>query len=135
VSDVRPRLTDVAAHFPHYTDVVIAVEQVVLVLSRAWATAGAMRRLVCLECGIAQHYNQALLVLVRCGNGHMLFRDQLGQLWGRHRLGPCRLNGRVSGVVLKDGQWCGRRRMTYLRASCPARESLAMLGAPWAIRL
>jgi hypothetical protein len=135
VGDVRPRFTDVAAHFPHYTNVVIAVEKVVLVFPCSWSAASAMRCLVCLERGIAQYYNQALLVLVRCGDGRMLFRDQLGQLWWRHRLGPCRLNGRVSGVVLKDGQWCGRLRMTYLRASCPARESLAMLGAQWAIRL
>jgi hypothetical protein len=98
MGDVRPRLTDVAAHFAHHADVIVAVEEVVLVFPRAGAPAGAMRGLVRLEGGIAQDHDEALGVLVAGGDGHVLFSHEFWQLWGRHRLGSCRLNGHVSTV-------------------------------------
>jgi hypothetical protein len=98
VGDVRPRLADVAAHLAHHADVVVAVEQVVLVLTRSGASACAVRRLVRLEGGVAEHDNQALRVLVAGGDGRVLFGNQLGQLWRRHRLRSWRDDGLVSTV-------------------------------------
>jgi hypothetical protein len=98
MGDVRPRLTDVAAHLPHDTNVVVAVEEVVFVLSRPRTPTGAVRGLVRLEGGIAQHDNQALCVFVVGGNGCMLFSDQFGELWWRHGLGSYRLQSYVSAI-------------------------------------
>ena len=39
MGDVWAGFADIAAHFSHYTDVIIAVEEVVLVLTRARPTA------------------------------------------------------------------------------------------------
>ena len=99
MGDIRPRLADIAAHLPHDTNVIVAVEEVVLVLARTRTTAGAVGGLVRLKRGIAQHDNEALRVFVVCGDGCMLLGDQLGQLWRRHGLGPYRLNGHVSAAA------------------------------------
>jgi hypothetical protein len=139
MGDVRPRLTDVAAHFPHNADVVVAIEQVVLVLARTRSAARAMGCLVCLKGGIAQYHNKTLCVLVVVGDRRMLLRDQLRQLWWRHRLSSYRVNGHVSGATC--GWWiertvqCWTRLSTYLRASCPARASLGRRVARWATLL
>lgn len=98
MGDVRPRLADVATHFAHDANVVVAVEKVVLVLPRSRASSCAVRRLVSLEGGIAQHHNEPLAVLVVGGDRRVLLRDKLGQLGRRHRLGSCRLNGHVSAI-------------------------------------
>jgi hypothetical protein len=42
MGNVRPRLTNVAAHLPHDANVVVAVEEVVLVFAGARAPAGAV---------------------------------------------------------------------------------------------
>jgi hypothetical protein len=76
MGDVRPRLTDITAHFAHHTDMIVAVEEVVLVLPRAGAPASAMRGLVCLEGGIAQDHDEALCVLVAGGDGHVLLSHE-----------------------------------------------------------
>jgi hypothetical protein len=93
---VWPCLTDIAAHFSHYTNVVVAIEEVVLVFTRSRASTRAVRGLVSLESGIAQHYDETLGVLVICGDRSVLLRDKLRELWWRHRLSSCRLNGPVS---------------------------------------
>jgi hypothetical protein len=87
VGDVGASLADIATHLAHDTDVVVAVQQVVLVLPSSWATARTMRSFVCLEGSIAQDDNQSLSVLVVDWNGDMLLCDKLGELWRRHRLG------------------------------------------------
>ena len=78
MGDVWPRLTNIAAHFSHDANVVVAVEEVVLVFSRARTSTSAVRGLVSLEGGIAQDYNEPLGVFVTCGNRSMLLGDQLG---------------------------------------------------------
>jgi|TARA_R110002003_G_scaffold184_5_gene14412 hypothetical protein len=75
MGDVWPRLTDVAAHLPHHTDMIVAVEEVVLVLSRSRASTCAVGRFVRLEGGIAQHNDQSLCVFVVGWNGSVLFGD------------------------------------------------------------
>lgn len=97
MGDVWPRLTDVAPHFAHYTDVIVAVEKIELVFALVGAATTAVRGLVCLERGITEDDNHALRVFVCGGDGCMLFGNQLGKLWGRHRLCSCRLHGHVSG--------------------------------------
>lgn len=75
MGDVGPRLTDVAAHLPHDANVVIAVEEVVLVLARTRPATRAVGCLVSLEGGIAQHYDEALCIFVVGGDGRMLLGD------------------------------------------------------------
>lgn len=84
VCDIRPSLTDVAPHFAHHTDVIVAVEEVVLVFARTWAPPRAVRRLVRLERRIAQDDDHALRVFVVGGDWSVLLGDQLGQLWWWH---------------------------------------------------
>lgn len=130
MSNVWTRLTDVTAHLAHDTNVIVTVQEVVLVLAPARPTARAMRGLVGLERGIAEHNDQALRVFVVGGDGLVLLSDELRQLGRRHRLGSCR---RGSCVSLRHVGWAKagveaqvrRTRVgTYLRASCLARESL-----------
>lgn len=42
MGDIWSRFTDVAAHLSHYANVVIAVEEVVLVLARTRTATGAV---------------------------------------------------------------------------------------------
>lgn len=93
---IWPRLTNVAAHLPHDTNVIVAVEEVVLVLTRTRASARAMRRLICLEGGIAENDDQALGIFVVGGYGNMLLCYQPWQFWWRHRLGPCDWDSHIS---------------------------------------
>ena len=88
VGDVGAGLADIAAHLTHNADVVIAVQQIELVLAAAGATAHPMRGLVGLEGGAAQHNNQALGVLIAAGNGSMLLGNELGQVGRGQRLRP-----------------------------------------------
>jgi hypothetical protein len=77
MGDVWSRLTNVAAHFPHDTNVVVAVEEVILVLSGSRTAARTVRRLVRLEGGIAEDYNESLCIFVVCGNRSVLFGHEL----------------------------------------------------------
>src|SRR5690242_1408782 len=96
MGDVRTRLTDVAAHLAHDTNMIVAIEEVVFVLPTARPTSRAMRRLVGLKCGIAKDDNQTLRVLVVGGDWLVLFSYKSRQLGWRHRLGSCRWGSRVS---------------------------------------
>ena len=51
MSDVRPGVADVSIHFPHDTDVLIAVEKRVFLVSD-YAAPTAMGGLVCLQAGM-----------------------------------------------------------------------------------
>lgn len=133
--DIRTRLADIAAHLAHHTNVIVAVEEVVFVLPAARSATRAMRRLVRLERGIAEHNDQALRVLVIGRDRGVLLSNKLGQLGWWHRLGPCRRRSRVS---MRHVGWAGAdveatmRRVgmkTYLRASWPARESLGTMSS------
>ena len=53
MGDIWACFTDVAAHLPHYTDVIIAVEEIVLVFTSTGPSARAVRRLVRLKGGVA----------------------------------------------------------------------------------
>ena len=96
MSDVWTRLTDIAAHLAHDTDVVVAVEEIVFVLPPAGPATRAVRRLVCLKGGIAEHDNQALRVLVVGGDWLVLLSYKLWQLRWWHGLGSCRWGDQVS---------------------------------------
>lgn len=89
VGDVWTRITDVAAHLPHDTNMLVAVEKRVLVLLSDTA-ASAMRGLVRLKTGIGEDDDEALRVLVAMGNGLRLFCNKLGQIRRRKRLCPCK---------------------------------------------
>ena len=83
MGDVRAGLADVAAHLAHDSDVVIAVQQVELVLAAARTTAHTVRGLVRLKGGGTQHDDQALGVLVAAGDGLVLLGHELGQVGRR----------------------------------------------------
>lgn len=80
---VRPCLADVSAHLPHDTDVVVAVEKVVLVLSPARAPTGAVGCLVRLQRCIAEDDDQPLCILITGGYGNVLLSDEPRQIWWR----------------------------------------------------
>lgn len=95
MGDVGAGLADIAAHLAHNANVVIAVQQIELVLAAAsTTTTHAVRGLVGLEGRGAQHDNQALGVLVAAGDGLMLLGHELGQVgrgqrlrsWGRRHV-------------------------------------------------
>ena len=73
--DVRPGLADIAPHLAHYANVIVAVEQVVLVLARPGPPASTVRRLVRLQRRIAEDDDQALCVLVVSRDRDMLLGD------------------------------------------------------------
>lgn len=55
MGDVRARVADVAVHFAHDANVLIAIQQRVFVFTMNAGTAAAtMRGLVCFEAGIGQ---------------------------------------------------------------------------------
>lgn len=88
MGDVGAGLADVAAHLAHDADVIIAVEQVELVFAAGATSAGAVRGLVRLKGGAAQHDNQTLRVLVAARDGLVLLGDKLGQVGRGERLRP-----------------------------------------------
>jgi hypothetical protein len=73
---VGTSVTDIAIHLAHDADVFVAVEQRVLVILHAIATA--MRSLVRLKAGIGQDDDQTLGVFVRCCDGCLLLGDKVG---------------------------------------------------------
>lgn len=78
VGDVGTGLANVAAHLAHDANVVIAVEQVELVFATGATAAGAVRGLVRLKRGAAQHNNKTLRVFVAAWNGLVLLGNELG---------------------------------------------------------
>lgn len=82
--DVGSRFADVAIHFAHDANVLVAVQERVLLFALDAHMAGTgVRRLVGLEAGMGEDNNEAPRVLVCGGNWDMLFGDELGQLRGR----------------------------------------------------
>jgi hypothetical protein len=74
---VRPSLTDVSPHLPHYTNVVVAVEQVVLFLFAAGPSARANGRFIRFESCIAKDNDESLCIFVIVGDRNVLFGYQL----------------------------------------------------------
>jgi hypothetical protein len=69
-------LANITAHLPHYTNVIIAVEEIVLVFSTTRTSSRSMALLVRLEGGIAEDDNESLCVLVVACDGHMLLCNE-----------------------------------------------------------
>jgi hypothetical protein len=84
MGDVGTRIANVPIHLTHNTDVLIAVEQRILVLTVAAGTA--VRSLVGLKTGIGQDNDQALRVLVCGRDGCALLGNQLRKRGRRKRL-------------------------------------------------
>lgn len=90
VSDIGASITDVSVHLAHDTNVLIAVEERVLLLSlHAHAAGAAVGGLVGLEAGVGEHHDEPLGVLVGRWNGHVLLCDELREGRRRERLGAC----------------------------------------------
>lgn len=81
--DIRSSVTDVAIHLPHYTDMLVAVEQCIFVVPPSRTSTRAVGRLVRLQTGVRQDHDQSLGVLVTGGDRNMLFCDESGELWRR----------------------------------------------------
>lgn len=86
MGDVGTGLADVTSHLAHDADVIVAVQQIELVLATTGTAADAMRGLVGLKGGGAQNDDEALRVLVAARDGLMLFGHQLGEVRRRKRL-------------------------------------------------
>ena len=89
VSDVGSSITDITVHLAHDTNVLVAVEQRVLLVSDGAHPACGVRSLVRLEAGIGEDYDEPLRVLVVRSNGNVLLCHQLGEGGRRQRLGSC----------------------------------------------
>jgi hypothetical protein len=89
VGDVGARVRDVAVHFAHDSDVLVAVEERVLVIFHA--IAATVRGFVGLEAGVGEDDDQALGVLVVGCDGDVLLGDELweGGWWERLGLSAC----------------------------------------------
>lgn len=110
MGDVGTSITNVPIHLAHDTDVLIAVEQRVLVLTVA---AGAsVRSLVRLKTGIGQDDDQTLRVLVCGRDGSALLGNQLRQRGGRERLCARSLDSSSSTLGRRhdEGEERGRDR-------------------------
>jgi hypothetical protein len=124
VGDIGAGLADVAAHLAHDADVVVAVEQVELVLAAGAAAADAVRGLVRLEGGAAQHDDHALRVFVAARDGLVLLGDELGQVGRGQRLRPwvgrhvSRLNAGQVECRRRGGVWCGAAVVEGWCAGC-----------------
>lgn len=90
--DVGSRITNVAVHLAHNTDVLIAVQEGVFLIALA-GSAVAVRGFVGLETRVGEHDDEAFAVLVRRGNRSMLLRNELRELWWGERLGSCHYDG------------------------------------------
>lgn len=113
MGDVGTSITNVPIHLAHDTDVLIAVEQRVLVLTVA---AGAsVRSLVRLKTGIGQDDDQTLRVLVSGRDGGALLGNQLRQRGGRERLCAYifqHVNDDSVGIAGRVLGWLLRGRLT-----------------------
>lgn len=90
MGNVGSRLADVAVHLAQDTNVLVAVQQRVLVISLdTHVTRTGVGGLVGLETGMGQDDDQSLGILICRGDGDMLFGDQLGKLRRGERLGSC----------------------------------------------
>lgn len=85
MGNVWARVTNVAAHFPHDTNVLIAVEKRVLVI---FAGAGAgVGSLVGLERGIGEDDDEALSIFVASRDWRGLLGNEAREVGRRQRLG------------------------------------------------
>lgn len=113
MGDVGTSITNVPIHLAHDTDVLIAVEQRVLVLTIA---AGAsVRSLVRLKAGIGQDDDQTLRVLVCGRDGSALLSNQLRKRGGRERLCAYifrHVNDDLVGIAGRVLGWLLRGRLT-----------------------
>ena len=75
--DIRASFTDIPVHLTHDTNVLIAVEQgVLLITTGTIASAGSP---VGFQAGMGENDNQTLGLLVMSRDGSVLFRNELGQ--------------------------------------------------------
>lgn len=87
MGDIGSRLTDIPIHFAHDTDVLVAVEQRILLITCGSITTPRGRP-VGFQTGVREDDDQTLGILVMGGDRNMLLRDELGQLRGWARLRP-----------------------------------------------
>ena len=86
--DIRPRFTDISVHLPHDTNVLVAVEQRVLVLTTIPGSS-TMRGTVGFQAGVGEDHDQTLGVFVVGCDRDVLLSNELGELGRRTGLGPC----------------------------------------------
>jgi len=118
VSDVGSSIADISVHLAHDTNVLVAVEQRVLLVSDRTHPARGMRSLVRLEAGIGEDYDETFRVLVVRSNGDVLLCHKLGEGWRRQGLGSCdrervcKPASNVKGTTHKSGElrWVRRCR-------------------------
>lgn len=113
MGDVGTRIANVPIHLTHNTDVLIAVEQRILVLTVAAGTT--VRSLVGLKTGIGQNNDQALRVLVCGRDGCALLGNQLRKRGRRKRLSAYsfrHVNGRSGVLAGVACSWFLRGRLT-----------------------
>lgn len=80
VGNVRTCVADVSVHFPHDTDVFVAVQQRVFFIPDH-TVATAVRSFVGFEAGVGKDDDEPLSVFVCGSDGNMLLSDQLGKFW------------------------------------------------------
>lgn len=74
VGNVRTSVADVSVHFPHDTNVFVAVQERVFFISDH-TVATAMRSFVGFEAGVGKDYDEPLGVFVCGSDGDMLLGD------------------------------------------------------------
>lgn len=87
MGNIRSSLADVSVHLAHHTDMLVAVEQGVFLIT-VGAAASAMRGAESFQACMRQDDDQALGLFIVGGDGDMLLGDQLRQFGRRARLGP-----------------------------------------------
>ena len=76
MGNIGSRVTDVAVHFSHHTNMLIAVEEGVFLISCAGSPT-TMRRFVSLKTGIGQDHDQALAVFIGRWDRDMLLSNKV----------------------------------------------------------
>lgn len=82
MGNIRPSLTDVSVHLAHHTDMLVAVEQRVFLIT-VGAAAPAVRGTEGFQACMRQDDDQTLGLLIVGGDGDVLLGDQLRQLGRR----------------------------------------------------
>lgn len=87
MGNIGTGITDVTVHFAENTNVLIAVEKRVFVLTmNTSAASAAMGGFVGFETGVGQNNDESLRVLVTGGNRHFLLGYELREHRRRERL-------------------------------------------------
>ena len=90
VSNIRPSFANVSAHLSHDSNMLVAVQQGVLVVSSRSSGGTVGGDLERFKASIGKDDDEALRVLVCGGDDRGLLCNQLGQFWRWLRLCPLR---------------------------------------------